>query len=148
MQRFRLARSDLFSSRQSDELLIITRDYRLKGATERHVATVGCSLLALQARVESNGFTQFIALNFPDKTSAYSDYIVDDEYVPMSILSRIERTEGLRSAKLLSAFRHEINAGAVDVFLPNDEHCGALGYKIAANTLLFALRQAGLVNDQ
>ena len=30
---------------------------------------------------------------FPDKTTAYSDYIVDDDYTPMTILSRVERYE-------------------------------------------------------
>ena len=44
-------------------------------------------------------------------------------------------------------FRGAIREGAVDVFLPNDEHCGYLGYKIAANSLVTALRRFNLVRD-
>lgn len=147
VEQFNLDREDLFSSRRSDELLIITRDYRLRGASDTQIATVSCSLLRMQQRVQSNERTRFVALIFPDKTTSYSDHIVDDEYEPMTILSRIEDTEELRSTKLGREFPEAIRDGTVDLYLPNDEHCGYLGYQIAANAVVAALRRSHLVED-
>lgn len=139
-RRFRLSQSDLFSNRRSESLLIILRDYRLAGASDSQIQTVSCSLLRLQHRVQSNSHTRFVALLFPDKTTAYSDYIVDDDYVPMTVLGRIEGIEALQTARLGQAIQRAIRGGAVDVFLPNDEHCGFLGYKIAADSVVTAAR--------
>ncbi len=145
VQQFKLDRADLFSSRRSNELLIIKRDYRLKGASDTQIATVNCSLLRMQHRVQSNGYTRFVALLFPNRTTSYSDHIVDDEYEPMTILSKIEEVGELRSTRLGRVFPDAVRDGAVDLYLPDDEHCGYLGYEIAANAVVAALRRSHLV---
>ena len=147
VRKFKLSRSDLFSNRRSDEMLILTRDYKLLGASEEEVTTVGCSLLQLQERVQSNGRTVFVALLFPDKTTAYSDYIVDDDYTPMTILSRVERYEDLTTARLSESIPRAIEDGGVDVYLPDDEHCGNLGYSTAAESLIGVLTEIGSIKE-
>lgn len=144
VRRYRLDRANLFSSRASDEMLILTRDDRIRGATDEQVTSVGCNLLAMRDRVQANGETLFAALLFPDKTTAYGPYITSPGYEPFSILARVEATPGLLSARLGEAIPGVIQAGGVDAYLPDDEHCGSLGYAVAAESLVEILKHAGL----
>jgi len=101
VHQFSLTRKNLFSNKKPDSLLVITRDFKLKGVTQEQIKTAQCSLLALQQRIRSNDKTGFVALFFPDKTTVYADVINDDKFTDMSIIKRIESTRGLNSTSLV-----------------------------------------------
>jgi len=131
-----LTKPGLFSSKINDSVLIITRDFRIKDVNSKQISTTKCSLLALQEKVRSNKKTEFITLIFPDKTSVYSNYLVDRSYSTMSILSRLEKTPGLNIVPIIDNFKTSVEDGVVDFYLPNDTHCGYIAYKQAANLTL------------
>jgi len=72
---------------------------------------------------------------------------VDDAYTPMTILSRVERYEGLTTARLSESIPRAIADGGVDIYLPDDEHCGYLGYATATESLIGALTEIGTIRE-
>lgn len=139
VHRFKLSRKDLFSSRVSDSVLVITRDFKLKGVTDQQVKTAQCSLLALQNRIRQKNTTEFMTVIFPDKTTVYSDYLLDRSYANMSIVKTLENTKGLNIVKLVDEFKDSVTKGMIDFYLPNDTHCGYVAYKMAADATLSRL---------
>jgi hypothetical protein len=148
VHNFKLNATGLFSNHEDSRLLVITRDFILKGVTGEQVKTAQCSLLELQHRIQITGSTAFLALIFPDKTSVYSDYLDDENYQGMSIVSRIEETPGLNVVRLKSQFDTAIRSGVVDLYLPNDTHCGFYGYRLAANAVLDAISRIGWIKTE
>ncbi|MCL4183306.1 MAG: hypothetical protein KJ011_07645 [Burkholderiaceae bacterium] len=135
-----------FSNRRGDTLLVLTRDFGLRSVSAESIARAKCSLAQLQARIEAAGDTAFVLLVFPDKTSAYVDYLGDDPNAKLSVVERFESEPGLNIAPLSHDFKTAIRAGAVDFYLPNDSHCGYLGYRIAAQSILRHLERRGLLS--
>lgn len=143
---FALQDEPLQSNRRADTLLVLTRDFGLRHVTTEGIARAKCSLAQLQERIEATGNTAFSLLVFPDKTSAYADYLGDEPDAKLSVLEHFESTPGLNIAPLFREFRNAIQAGAIDFYLPNDSHCGYLGYRIAAQSLLRHLEGRGLLS--
>ena len=145
VHEFKLSRGDLFSNAVSDRLLVLTRDFKNLGITPHQIATAKCSLMALQSRIEAAGWTTFLTLGFPDKTTAYADYIDDPMYRNMSVIGMFENEPGLHMTKLKDEFKAAVENGVIDFYLPNDSHCGYLGYQMAAYAVLGALGIRDLV---
>ncbi len=136
VQEFKLSRDDLFSSNTSDTLLILTRDFNLKGTTSKQIETAKCSLLSLQADIKGSANTEFITIVFPNKSTAYSDYVLDKTLSDMSIAAEIENTEGLNITSLVHDYKRAVSSGVVDLYLPNDTHTGFYAYQMAARSTL------------
>lgn len=147
VHEFELSRDDLFSNAVSDRLFVLTRDFKNLGLTRHQIVTAKCSLMALQSRIEATGLTVFLTLGFPDKTTAYADYIDDPMYRNMSVIGMFENEPGLHMTKLKDAFKAAVGNGVIDFYLPNDSHCGYLGYQMAANAVLGALESRDLVQQ-
>jgi len=139
VHNFSLKRKDLFSNKKSASLLVITRDFKLKDVTHEQIKVAQCSLLALQQRIRNNGRTEFIALFFPDKTTTYSDFLIDERYAGMSVINNFEKIPKLNSTLLVDVFKNRVEQGDVDFYLPNDTHCGFQAYKLAAEAVLARL---------
>jgi len=136
VQEFKLSRNDLFSSKASDTLLIITRDFKLKGTTPKQIETAKCSLLSLQAEIKATAHTEFLVIVFPNKSTVYSDYVQDKTLSDMSIAADIEDTRDLNIVPLVDDLKLAISSGVVDLYLPNDTHTGYYGYQMAARSTL------------
>jgi len=145
VHQFPLNRDDLFSNPTSDTLLVITRDFRIRGAARDRIDTAACGLIALQRRIEASGETIFLAAIIPDKTTVYSDYITEPEREDISIIRWFESAKGLHVTTLEQKFRSAIAGGAVDLYLPNDTHCGFLGYRLIADDVLEVLQRRNLL---
>lgn len=143
---FALSRNDLFSNASSQTLLVITRDFRIHGATPNDIDTAKCGLVALQNRIERSGRTIFVGLLFPDKTTVYGPYITDPDYVNASVVDAFTNQNGLHVTQLDRRFRAALDSGVVDLYLPNDTHCGYVGYQIAADAVLDVLRRRNLLD--
>ena len=136
VHRYPLSRSDLFSSRSSQSVLVISRDFKIRDATEQQIKTAQCGMLMIQNKIRKNKVTEFIALVFPDKTTVYSDFITESDYSDLSIISKIESTPNLNVTQLFASFKKSVKNGVVDFYLPNDTHCGSFAYKMAASEVL------------
>jgi len=134
VRRFSLTRSDLFSSRSSDQLLVY-EEVHGKPWSDAQVTEIRCGLRELRRRVEQNGITHFIAMVVPDRLTAYSDYVTDGQVRHLSRLADLTSDEPLTPG-LLVALRQAIDAGTVDVYQPDDTHWGSAGHQIAARLLV------------
>ena len=138
----------LFSSRVTDRMLVIDREFRKGQHGVDDLEASVCGLRDFQQRVENSGAGFFVALLFPDKTTAYSKYIADPSYEPITILERFEREQALNVVSLRAPFQESVRAGTVDLYLPNDTHCGATGYELAADVLIDQLTSRGVLESR
>lgn len=127
-------RTPRFSSRKPDHLLVVAQDLRKKTWTEQDVDQMRCQLLKLQEAVQANGRTLFVALPIPDKLSAYHADLVDRN-LPAGIVERIDDPR-LNRPKVEKPIRAAIEAGEIDVYLPNDTHFSTRGHAVTAETVL------------
>lgn len=133
--RWGLTTGKLFSSKNSDEILITAAEIKKKSWDEAKLATIRCQLAKMQNLVQKNGKTLFVAMLVPDKLTAYSAYLKDRSVRGLSVIERVASDPGLHLPRIDRAVRAAIDAGEVDVFLPNDTHWAYRGNEIAAETL-------------
>jgi hypothetical protein len=143
---FKLVRGDLFSNAASDRLLVITRDFKLRRAKHQDIETAKCGMLDFQRRIERSGRTAFVGMLFPDKSTVYSAYIDHARYRDVSVIDQFEQEPTLHVTQLDQRFRSAVANGVVDLYLPNDTHCGYVGYRIAADAVLDVLRRRELID--
>jgi hypothetical protein len=115
--RLSLTREDLFSSRNSGDLLVYPKDLLKAGWTDAEWTAMGCQLLELQSLAEANGRTRFLAVIAPDKSSAYAAVLAQPAGV-IDGTERLSKVNGLRLPRVDLALKAAIAAGAVDVYLP------------------------------
>lgn len=135
VRRTTLDRPGLFTNRDNKWLLYYRNDEFKRGWTADNIRTIACSLADKSTMIEANGKTQFVAMIFPDKLSAYDSYIKDTHLKNLSVIHRI-RSSRYNSVPLDRVFSAAITSGAADVYLPNDTHCSDIGYKLAADALI------------
>lgn len=126
-------RTPRFSSRHPCTLLVVSHDLQKARWTEQDYAAMRCALLRLQQRVEADGRTAFVAMLVPDKLSAYHADLLDPG-APASVLDTVMDPR-LHAPRVDAALRTAIEAGTVDVYLPDDTHFGAAGHAIAAEVI-------------
>lgn len=134
--RYRLKRRNLFSCRRSDEILIYYGDQWKNEIEAGEWAKVEQRFADLQETVESNGRTKMITMIAPDKTTVYNKYIDNLEYPYHSVSSSLPGKRNVRIAPLEKWLQGRIDAGGVDVYLPNDTHWGFEGHKAATAAIL------------
>jgi hypothetical protein len=133
--RLALTTPKLFSNRQSDHVLVYEGDVKKRAWDAKLVEAIGCRLLNAQNLVQKNGKTLFVAMLVPDKLTAYSRYLKDSAYANASVIERLAAVRGLHLARLDQAMGAQVDAGVVDVYLPNDTHWAFHGHETAASVL-------------
>ncbi|HEV2675684.1 MAG TPA: hypothetical protein VGV37_14160 [Aliidongia sp.] len=124
-----LTRGGLFSSRADRELLVYGEDFNKLGWTEADWRGAACNLLRMQARVEANGKTLFVAMVAPDKLTAYGPFLAAPQF------RRISRLDLLAQYPALNLVRFDRDfdpTDHVDLYLPNDTHWSTTGHRLAA----------------
>ena len=124
-----LTRGGLFSSRADRRLLVYGEDFNKLGWTEAQWRGAACSLLRMQARVEANGKTLFLAMVAPDKLTTYGRFLAAEPF------RRISRLDLLAEYPALNLVRFDQDfdpAEHVDLYLPNDTHWSSVGHRLAA----------------
>jgi hypothetical protein len=126
-------RSARFSSLHPRALLVVSHDVEKAQWTPDDVERMRCQLLRLQRRVEATGTTRFVALLIPDKLSAYHADLIDLSPPPSVLDAVIDPS--LNAPRVDKALRAAIEAGTLDVYLPDDTHFGAAGYAVTAEAV-------------
>ncbi len=141
---FQLRRSDLFSSRASDRLLVYRRDFRKLTWKDADLVRIRCGYANLASRFEANGTTRFVTAIAPDKSSAYRPWLTYPGALPASRLADLLGHFPVDDARLDLVIANAIAAGTRDVYLPDDTHWGSAGHKLAAEAILRLLIKDGL----
>ena len=116
-------------------MLVYNNDFRKLRWKKEDLESAACVLKTIQNFVQQNGVTFFVAVIVPDKTSAYSDYLDNNKYKNISMIKHFDAPE-LNLIKLHDVIKSHIQAGEIDVYLPNDTHWGVAGHRIAANNIM------------
>lgn len=140
VRQYPLTRSDLFTSRKSDRILVYSNDLIKANWTAEDVRAAACAIKTLQDRVEANGRTRFALMLIPDKSSAYVDYITEPELRNMVRIDPILAAQGINLLPLNDLIKAAIVAREPDVYLPNDTHFGIRGHELAARSLVMFLQ--------
>lgn len=124
-----LTRGGLFSSRADRELLVYGEDFNKLDWTEADWRGAACSLLRLQARVEANGKTLFLAMVAPDKLTTYGPFLAAEKFRTISHLDLLAEYPALNLVRFDRDFDP---ASHVDLYQPNDTHWSTEGHRLAA----------------
>lgn len=141
-QSLPLDRSDLFSSRVADRLLIYDDEVDTAAWPRARIDAALCRLRAMQAAVEANGQTAFLFMAVPNKLTAYNPHVLDRRFRDISKLDGIYADGALSQVRLLEPFRAAVRCGTFDLYLPNDTHWGSPGHRIAAQATIALLTNA------
>lgn len=144
--KVQLTRTDLFSNERSDDLLVYRNELRKRNWRDKEIRKAHCRLIALQNLVQANGQTLFLMMIAPDRLTAYAPYLQDRS---LAHLSRLDEFQGggLQTVSVAHVLAQAIANGMRDVYMPNDTHWGVQGHKIAAATVIDAMRQYRIVVD-
>jgi len=137
-----LTRGGLFSSRADRELLVYGEDFNKLGWTEADWRGAACSLLRLQARVEANGRTLFLAMVAPDKLTTYGPFLAAEKFRRISRLDVLADYPALNLVRFDQGFDPVEN---VDLYLPNDTHWSTVGHRLAARLVEKVLVEKGVL---
>lgn len=126
-----------FSSRVKNELLVYADDLRKPlWWTESRLAGLDCEIESMRASVERNGYTRFVLMVAPDKSTVYSDFAVDRRFRNLSLLGDLVGRHPETMPRLTLDLKRAVDRGLVDVYFPDDTHWSAIGNRIAASSLL------------
>jgi hypothetical protein len=134
--RYHLKRHNLFSCRRSDEILIYYGDRWKDEIETEEWSKVEQRFADLQETIESNGRTKMVTMIAPDKTSIYNKYIDNLGYPYRSVLTHLPGKREVRLAPAEKWLQERVDAGGVDVYLPNDTHWGFEGHKTTAAAII------------
>lgn len=131
-----------FSSRIKDELLVYRNDMRKPfWWKESGRAGLDCQIESMQASVERNGYTRFVLMIAPDKSTVYSRFAVDAEFRKLSQLEALVDRHPKTMPSMALGLKSAVDRGVIDVYFPDDTHWSATGNRIAASSLLAFLNK-------
>lgn len=136
VKRYPLSRSDLFSNRKNDQILIFKDDLIKATWTQEEIRAAACGIKKLQDRVQENTKTLFVLMLIPDKSTAYADYIMDPQLHKIPSTHPLLAKQGINLPRIDILLESAIKAGEIDVYLPNDTHFGTRGYELVALSLV------------
>ena len=143
VKKYKLNRSDLFSNRASNEILLLNTWFDSKLWSEEDISKAICFASNIQNKVQSNGKTYFMLLSIPDKGTVYRNYVSNPEYSNVDRLTNGLSKSDVNVPKLESNLFQAIEHGEKDVYLPNDTHFGTKGYEITAQSILNLISDNG-----
>ena len=140
-----LNRSDLFSNRQSDHVLIYRNDFERYRVSKEDLNGAICGLSYIQNTFQKNGKTFFVGMIAPDKLTTYMNVYKNFDHDKIHWMEEIAKHPELNVPRLDVALQSEIARGVRDIYLPNDTHWGSAGHKITAETLYKYLLEQGVI---
>ena len=140
-----LSRDDLFSNRESDQVLIYRNDFKRYQVSKEDLSRAICGLSYIQDTFQKNGKTFFVGMIAPDKLTAYRDVYKNFGREKINWMEEIAAHRKLHVPRLDVALTNEIVRGVRDVYLPNDTHWGSAGHKITAESLYRYLLEHGFI---
>lgn len=142
-----LSRNDLFSNRQSDQLLVYRNDFERYQVSKENLNRAVCGLSYIQNTFQKNGETFFVGMVAPDKLTTYMDVFKNFDRDKIHWMDEIARHPQLHVPRLDVALKNEIARGTQDIYLPNDTHWGSAGHRSVASALQKYLVRMGILDS-
>ncbi|WP_088285348.1 alginate O-acetyltransferase AlgX-related protein [Ideonella sp. A 288] len=130
-----LARPDLFTNRRSDRLLTLVDDDQKRDWSAERLQAPLQRVRRLQDDLQAGGVTMRMVV-VPDKSSIYAPYLARPaEAVPAAVDAwGAMDAAGIRHVAIQARLRAALPATR-DLYLPNDTHLGAAGYRLLADAV-------------
>jgi len=143
-----LKQGGLFSSRTDREMLVYFDEVAKNVLTDQNLAKLRAGMLRLQTLVESNGFTRFLYLIAPDKSSIYAPYLANAGDSTMNLVGNASQENRLHLVRTDRILASAIAAGKPDIYLPNDSHWSGTGHRLVADGLVDSLIASGILEKR
>lgn len=143
--KLKLTRSDLFTNRLKDFLLVFRSDFDRYLISKDRLDQAICGFYSIQNTFQGSGTTFFVGIVAPDKLTAYFDLIQDFDREKIHWATELAKHPQLNLVPLLKALKEEIAKGTQDVYLPNDTHWGSAGMRVTSDALYQYLLDQGIL---
>jgi hypothetical protein len=130
-----LAKEDLFSCENDTEMLVYFDEFKKQNLSEKDFADLRAGTQVFRKIIESNGYTRFVLIVAPDKTSTFAPYLKDTDCATANLIAELAEDPTLPVPRTDLVFSEAISLGKKDVYLPNDSHWGSIGHKLFADAL-------------
>jgi hypothetical protein len=125
----------LFSSLSKDRMLVYYGDRWKLTPTSAEWTMVGARFVAAQNAVQKNGFTRFVLMIAPDRSSIYGEWYANHKELSPAVTEITDCFSVINKINTLDLLRSAVRGGVTDVYLPNDSHWSPVGFEIAAKAV-------------
>jgi hypothetical protein len=129
-------KESLFSNNHPDSALFYHLDKLKLSINKNEWGIIEKRFSILQNLIQANGFTNFIAMIAPDKSTVYRNYLLNSKVQFESSHNLMPKKNSVNWLNIEQSMVNSIEKGTVDLYLPNDTHWGSEGYKVAAEAIL------------
>jgi hypothetical protein len=130
-----LAKKGLFSSPNDTDMLVYFDELKKQSLGEKDYADLRKGASIYQKIIEANGFTRFVLLVAPDKSSTFAPYLKSADRATANLVAELAKDPSLPVPRTDQILAEAIASGKKDVYLPNDSHWGSIGHKLFADAL-------------
>ena len=130
----------LFSNKHPDSALFYHLDKLKLSINKNEWGIIEKRFSILQNLIQANGFTNFIAMIAPDKSTVYRNYLLNPEVRFESSHNFMPKKNSVNWLNIEQFMVNSFEKGAIDLYLPNDIHWGSEGYKVAAEAVISNLK--------
>jgi hypothetical protein len=130
-----LAKKGLFSSPNDTDMLVYFDEFKKQSLGEKDYADLRKGAAVYQKIIEANGFTRFVLLVAPDKSSTFAPYLKSADRTTANLVAEFAKDPSLPVPRTDQILAEAIASGKKDVYLPNDSHWGSIGHKLFADAL-------------
>ena len=130
-----LARKGLFSAPNDVDMLVYFDELKKQSLTDSDFCELRAGTAVFEKFIESNGFTRFVLLVAPDKSSAFAPYMKNASSATANLIAELARDPSLPVPRTDIVLSQAIASGIQDVYLSNDSHWGSIGHKLFADAL-------------
>ncbi len=130
-----LARKGLFSAPNDVDMLVYFDELKKQSLTDSDFCELRAGTAVFKKFIESNGFTRFVLLVAPDKSSTFAPYMKNASSATANLIAELARDPSLPVPRTDIVLSQAIASGIQDVYLSNDSHWGSIGHKLFADAL-------------
>jgi hypothetical protein len=130
-----LAKKGLFSSPNDTDMLVYFDEFKKQSLGEKDYADLRAGAAVYQKIIEANGFTRFVLLVAPDKSSTFAPYLKNADRSTANLVAELAKDPSLPVPRTDQILAEAIASGKKDVYLSNDSHWGSIGHKLFADAL-------------
>jgi hypothetical protein len=116
-------------------MLVYFDELKKQSLGEKDYADLRKGAAVYQKIIEANGFTRFVLLVAPDKSSTFAPYLKSADRATANLVAELAKDLALPVPRTDQILAEAIASGKKDVYLPNDSHWGSIGHKLFADAL-------------
>ena len=116
-------------------MLVYFDELKKQNLGEKDYADLRKGASIYQKIIEANGFTRFVLLVAPDKSSTFVPYLKDTDRATANLVAELAKDPALPVPRTDQILADAIASEKKDVYLPNDSHWGSIGHKLFADAL-------------